>query len=520
MLIAVAGAAAGPSATNVARELRREVLSDATGKALRVAFVPPTDGDYAGTLRNACVLLGAPPVELTPVELVTPGRLTPERYPVVVYTGRETYVHTVKTRGDGLRALQDYLRAGGCLVVAGYGWPFYYALESEGGALKRMKGVPHTDGARSMQVPISSAPCPPMTELPRFELLPNQPLFRHTPARLRFNRGVSGGYRLMCDAGLPEADRFIPAMVLRDRTGKSHGAVAAVLEHGCEQFGPGRTVFLWSNVLALDEGLTIAMETMRYAIRAARLPEAPRREPCVAILPHDTAGRDQLIANACSRAGAACHTLSPAEFADPAVFNPRNFPVAIHAVDDEYYVDAVPGRANLWRTYVDHVKGGGFLVACGTMWQFYYAAKLAADGEWKQQADPHRKVESALRLSVTPSLFQDGRDLILECLPGQDIVTFPTPIKVTWTTWGYYRGVDRHAVLGPDVVPIARVVDAGGNTFGGYALALMRYTRGEWRGNELLWLWGNLLEAPSTHGLLDQAVYYAVQRRKDALGVD
>jgi hypothetical protein len=58
---------------------------------------------------------------------VAGGKLTPEKYPLLLYCSGENYRRTVRKTGDVDDALVKYLRAGGCLAALPVlPWPFYY----------------------------------------------------------------------------------------------------------------------------------------------------------------------------------------------------------------------------------------------------------------------------------------------------------------------------------------------------------------------------------------------------------
>ena len=58
---------------------------------------------------------------------VVGGKLTPEKYPVLLYCSGEHYRRTVNKNGDVDDALAGYLKGGGFLaVLPGLPWPFYY----------------------------------------------------------------------------------------------------------------------------------------------------------------------------------------------------------------------------------------------------------------------------------------------------------------------------------------------------------------------------------------------------------
>ncbi|MEW6355448.1 MAG: hypothetical protein AB1696_03920 [Planctomycetota bacterium] len=499
-------------------ESRVKVAEATRGKTLRIAFLPPHES-YTEILRTACNTLGSPPALLSPEEVIDPKRFNPERYPIAVYSAPETFLHTVKKPGDAVEALKRYLAGGGCLVVAAQGYPFYYATRPDGEKFARIKDTKNAETCDALQVPILYGNAPPMEEMPGYELIPGQKMFAHLPAAIPYEQGVGGSYRLLTNEGLPEEDVFEPAMVLADRTGKKHGVVAGTIEHKCKEYKGGRVVFLWGNILSMDIGPTIALDLMSHAICTAPLKAGTVREPQAAVLPRDMGDHDEAIERACGGVGLKIHKLTPEEFADPAVFNPRNFPIAIHAVGGEYYLNQCAGRDNLWQTYVDYVKGGGFLIACGTMYQFYYAGALAADGKWSQKQDAMFQVLSGLGLQGGGSRVQDNRPKFLKCLPEQEIIRFEKPIPLEYLSWEIYRSISAEELqFNVEFLPIAEVVDGEGNSFGGYAIAAMRYTSRELKGAEMLWIWGDMLNDARAQTLLDQAVKYAYARRKVMFG--
>ena len=501
------------AAAALAAALRERVASATRGRLLRVGFLPPYEA-YTDVLRSACCALGVMPALLTPEEVVEPGCLTPSRYPIIVYSAPETFVHTVARAGDAAEAMKAYLAAGGTFVVAGHGYPFYYALEPCDTGFSRIKGLHNSQTCQELEIPIKMGATPALAAFPRLGLAPGQRMFAHLPTVLRLDRTVGGGYRLAVKDGLPAADTFTPVMVLTDESGAVHGNVVAVIEHACERYKGGRTVFLWGNVLGLEAGSSIALEFMSHVICSTPLPTHSAVEPRIAVLPRDAAGHDDAIDNACAAVGLAPQRLTPTEFADPAVFNSSNFPIAVHAVDGEYYIEQQDQRANLWQTYADYVHGGGFLIACGTMWQFYYAGTLSGADQWRQKRDADQRVLRALGLRVDGPRMRDSRRMVLRCVAGQGIVSLQSPLPLENLSWGAYRALYPEPILGARITPVAEVVDEQGNTFGGYVMATARCRNGEYGEGEMLWLWGNLLDDARTHRLLTAALQYAYEHRR------
>ena len=446
--------------------------------------------------------------------MIDSKRFNPERYPIAVYSAPETFLHTVKKPGDAAEAVKRYVAGGGCLVVAGRGYPLYYATRPAGDSFAKLKGTRNSETCGALEVFIAGQRVPPLEEIPTYELVSGQKVFTHLPSSFRYEKSVGGPYRPITGEGLPKEDVFKPVIVMKDGAGKEHGVVAAVVEHKCEKYRGGRVVFLWGNILAMEIGPTIALDLMSYAICTTKLKPGAAREPQAAILPRDMAEHDQAVEEACAAVGLKTHKLTPQEFADPAVFNPRNFPIAIHAVTGEYYLNRCAGRGNLWQSYVDYVKGGGFLIACGTMYQFFYAGTLAPDGKWTQKHDPAYHILSGLGLRGAGSRIRDNRPKFLKCLPDQDIIRFDKPIPLDYLHWGKYRSIAcGDTLFDVEFIPVAEVVDENGALFGGYSIAAMRYTSRQLKGAEMLWMWGDMLDDARAHPLLKQAVKYAHGRR-------
>jgi len=494
----------------------KKITAATRGKLLRVAFLPPHEA-YTEKLCSACTSLGVMPAMLGEAEAADPARFNAKRYPIAVYSAPETFLHTVKKPGDAAESLKKFLAAGGTLIVAARGYPFFYALAAKDGELERIKGLRNGATCAELELPIIMPRVPSPDLFPRFELAAGQAVFSHVPDEFRYQRVVGAPYRPLAGEGFPQEDKVTPVMFLKDETGKSHGVIAAVIEHGCKRYKGGRVIFLWGNMLELEIGPSIALDLMSYAIRTARLSPTTALPPRVAVLPLDAAGHDEAIRSACSAAGLPLHMLTPEEFADPLIFNPRNFPIAIHAVAGEYYLNECAGRSNLWRTYVDYLKCGGFLVACGSMFQFYYTVSLGPDGKRTQRQDREFLVLNALELQGGGGALPGIRKMFLQCLPEQEIIRFKSPMLLDYLVPGRYRSINVQPYADAEFVPIARVTSGAGRPFANYAIALFRFKGKDFSrafgGAEMLWLWGEMLDDKRAHPLLRRALEYARSRR-------
>ena len=92
-------------------------------KGVTVAVLPGAGSTAYFWLRSTLKL----PVQLLSWEDVAAGKLTPQRFKIVLCAGDERYRRTVKTDGDVDAAIQKYLASNGCLVAAPWRpWPFFY----------------------------------------------------------------------------------------------------------------------------------------------------------------------------------------------------------------------------------------------------------------------------------------------------------------------------------------------------------------------------------------------------------
>jgi hypothetical protein len=497
-------------------ESRARVRAAIKGKVVRIAFVPPHEA-YTEILRDACTRLGLPPVMLSEQNLIDPKEFNAGRYPIAVYSAPETFVHTVKQPGDGAEALKKYLRDGGCLVVAARGYPFYYPMELKDGKLERIEGARHAEVCGALEIPINFGPVPKLEAIPRYELVDGQKMFSHLPQTFRYVASVGGPYRIPHAGGLPKGDIFRPMMRLTSLAAKTSEVVAATIDHHCKSYKGGRAVVLWGNILAQEIGPDIAIDLMTHVVCTARLKPEPPHRPVAAILPRDMGGHEKAIARACASTGLKTRALTLEEFADPAEFNPRRYPIAIHAVGGEDFIDKIPGRSELWRVYVDYVKSGGLLVACGNMWQFYYAGTIDRKGQWRQQHDREQLILNGLGLTGGFGFGRNPGSMKLRSLPGQDVIKFSSPIPLHTIHFSQYRAISAGEMQEGKFIPIARVVGGGGQPFGGYVIANLRLSENKHSGGEVIWFWGNLLDNERSHSLLNQAIKYAFERRKRLL---
>ena len=193
-------------------QARAQVAAATRGKTLRIGFLPPHEA-YTAILRTACSSLGVPPVLLSPQEVIDPQRFNARRYPIVVYSSGETYLHTVEQVGDAAEALKRYVSEGGCLVVAAYGYPLFYATRFHEGRYERIDGIRPGETCVALEIPIAYHTIPPLEELPSFKLAPDQQAFTQPSVSIpiRSNRRYSvppvGTTRIPCRRCTAPVDR-------------------------------------------------------------------------------------------------------------------------------------------------------------------------------------------------------------------------------------------------------------------------------------------------------------------------
>ena len=185
--------------------------------------------------------LGMPLTALEWEELVDAEWLTPERFPVLLYPGGETYRATVREADDVPRALARYVEAGGVLVALPSGpMPFHYARESGQEAVQHWRelGFP-------LRIAWERAP-----EGEGMELETATPI-ADVPARFAIPEGDARWRPLLARDSTP-IESWIH---MRDAAGEHHGTGAGLVRRG-----EGALVYAWFRLADPPYGEALVLE--------------------------------------------------------------------------------------------------------------------------------------------------------------------------------------------------------------------------------------------------------------------
>ncbi|MBM3475666.1 MAG: hypothetical protein FJX75_20570 [Armatimonadetes bacterium] len=514
-------------------ECRRRVADECSKKgAVRAAFVPP-HGRAAARIRDALEDLRIPSIALRPEELVDPTLFTVADYPLLIYTGDENYLRTVKQPGDAEQALLDYVRRGGTLVVMGACRPFTYpddltAPRAEGRPresvlLGRQFGLDllGPGEARGGAIGFEQPPAGNLTfrlETDQDVLLPKiqvaQREVRLLPDTIPFPATGDRRYRPATADALPEGYEFIPVLTLYDDAGTRYGPAVAMLRPR-EQGAPGGVVHVWGTLLtdAFPYADTVLHQTLA---RAAQLsgPASPRpatattaRAAAVGILPLTDKPRVDLITRVCRDLGQDCAEVLPDAFVDGAAFSPDRFPVAVHAPTPETYVDTwrLPGDGAA--AYVRYVENGGFLIACGNATQFWYPVTWTPTG-WEMRHPLEPRMLQAIGLPIEYGFERPVGRISLQ--PAADRTLFPSRLDVSAIGDQRWRALMPTRGAEVEFTPLAYLTDENGRRYEGCAAALIRRHRPNGRPGAILYIWGNLIDGELADPIMRAALKYAL----------
>ncbi|MFP4055398.1 MAG: endo-1,3-alpha-glucanase family glycosylhydrolase [Candidatus Brocadiia bacterium] len=207
-----------------------------------IAVLPDFAGDAVFWLADAGLNLQ----ELRWEELLDPEKFAPDRFPVALYAGYESYTQTVREEGDVDDALRRYLRRGGTLAALAAGpFPFFYNQDGEAVAAARRLGFPiRGAGAGGQEAPTIRGweePPPGLDLAFRFDVdsLPGLP--RQAP----FPRAGDLRWRPCSPQGAAEGDLYLPLARLVDAEGRIYGDGIAYIEHRASEPKGGRNLYVW-----------------------------------------------------------------------------------------------------------------------------------------------------------------------------------------------------------------------------------------------------------------------------------
>jgi glycoprotein endo-alpha-1,2-mannosidase len=214
-----------------------------------IAVLPGWESEAAFWLAEAGI-----PLHALSWDKVSAG-IDAKQFPILLYAGGERYVQSVKSENGVDRALQQYLRDGGCLVVIpSEPLPFFY----------NEKGVV-ADSAARFGLPIagtSQGDPPRGFEAPPADLRLTFDVHKeHLPSlasTLEFPRGGDRRWRPFLGRNLPEGDRYVPLIELYDQKRRWWGDGAAYVEHRASEPNGGKALYVWFRLADARQRATAA----------------------------------------------------------------------------------------------------------------------------------------------------------------------------------------------------------------------------------------------------------------------
>lgn len=492
-----------------------------------VAFIPP-HGRTHNALVECAQRLGLTGVDLTAKELVDPRVFTPRRFPVAVYTGDEDYLQTVSRMGDGDEALLRYLQSGGTLVVAGICRPFSYARDLTSAKPSSSPQGPWRLLGEQFELfllgPGEARPDaigfekPPAGVDLTLRVAPEQDALWDVPVAWPFPTSGDVRYRPLTAKGVAAEDRVAPLIVAQGSDGRSYGPAAALIEHHCARFPGARVLWCWGTLLQepfADRG-RLAAELLTDAVASARPADepmpadlalgAPSGDLRVAVLPPDTAHRDDLVRQACAAMGATPVFLTADQLISPLFFNARSFPIAIQAVGDERFIDTYQSPDDGENAYRRYLREGGSLIVCQYATPFW-SELVFEKGEWNARL-PQRfwSMSFDLGFETAYGFERPEEPMWLELTAaGQRMWPGVAPrvelnnlSDTRWRSLTPYR-----SSAAREFMPLAQATRADGTPYDGLAAARIRFLESEYAGARVYYLWGSLVQGSLGQSLLE-----------------
>ena len=178
---------------------------------------------------------------------VAAGRVTPDRFPLLLYAAGEEYRASVDREGDVDAALEAYLAAGGfLLVMPSRPWPFF----------RNAEGRPVGRSARFGLTLRGGWEQPPAGQTLRL-VQPERRLL-HLPRELPFPASGDLRWRPFVPT---DHTRHVPLLVLRDGSGKSLGDAMAYAE---PKVG-GRVLYVWFRLLRGPRAEAVLLDAFTFA---------------------------------------------------------------------------------------------------------------------------------------------------------------------------------------------------------------------------------------------------------------
>lgn len=217
---------------------------------------------------------------LLPDELVNPSVFTPTLFPIAMYLGGESYYQTVREPGDGERAMLNYLRKGGTLVVSPtQPYPFYYNERGTPTVFAPKIGMPISgSGAEGREDYLKGKEVrgwekPPEGVSLRFVRNPGQQIVTSLPEEFPFPTDGDLRWRPMVNIWSEQEAVYTPVLTLKDIAGKEYGEAIALVEFKQGEFRGSRILYIWHRLIATTEwALNILSDALDYLARTTPLP--------------------------------------------------------------------------------------------------------------------------------------------------------------------------------------------------------------------------------------------------------
>ena len=248
--------------------LRTELAKVPAG---RIALLPTGPRGPAYRFASRCGLL-AKTDELTPQQMVEPGRLDASRYPVLLNLGGERYPFSVRADGDGRAALVNYLKSGGLIVCLCWEpFPFFYGED--------LRDPKHAETNTpqpllpKLGVAIKNAfEQPPKEHTFRLDYSISQRVLPGAPWQIVFP--TTGDLRLRVindDEMNRHIVRYQSLYGVSNERGTDQGDAAAYIEWLNGDMAGGRLLYVWSGLLQDPDNSPLLLHSVfRFAAEQVR----------------------------------------------------------------------------------------------------------------------------------------------------------------------------------------------------------------------------------------------------------
>jgi hypothetical protein len=182
-----------------------------------------------------------------------------------------------------------------------------------------------------------------------------------------------------------------------------------------------------------------------------------------------------------------CHQLTPAEMLDRKVFTAQRFPILFNLCGEEY-AGTIRRKGDGAEAILDYLRSGGCIVMLTSQpLPFYYDG--VEDSHRTRSLTPEMGMPIAIVFEKPP----EGASLKIRLNPAQKLVTdMPAEIAYAPRDELRLRSISPETVSADaDYTPIFTVTGADGKNYGD-AAASARFTRGQFRGGRLVYVWSGL----------------------------